>query len=95
MHQQIFKYLNVPKGQLIITQDGYFLPFEVLSKPSKRAEYLLNDYAISYTYSIQFLLKNLGENSFSFRYNGWVYIGIIGLLSLLGFWWYRKSSTGF
>ncbi len=68
IYQQIFRYLNVPKGRLIITQDGYFLPFEALSKSSKRAEYLLNDYAISYTYSFQFLLKNLGENSFSFSH---------------------------
>jgi CHAT domain-containing protein len=68
IYQQIFRYLNVPKGRLIITQDGYFLPFEALSKSSKRAEYLLNDYAISYTYSVQFLLKNLGQNSFSFSH---------------------------
>ena len=68
IYQQIFRYLNVPKGRLIITQDGYFLPFEALSKSSKRAEYLLHDYAISYTYSVQFLLKNLGENSFSFSH---------------------------
>jgi CHAT domain-containing protein/tetratricopeptide (TPR) repeat protein len=68
IYQQIFRYLNVPKGRLIITQDGYFLPFEALSKSSKRAEYLLNDYAISYTYSVQFLLKNLGEKSFSFSH---------------------------
>jgi CHAT domain-containing protein/tetratricopeptide (TPR) repeat protein len=68
IYQQIFRYLNVPKGRLIITQDGYFLPFEALSKSSKRAEYLLNDYAISYTYSVQFLLKNLGKNSFSFSH---------------------------
>lgn len=68
IYQQIFRYLNLPKGRLIITQDGYFLPFEALSKSSKRAEYLLNDYAISYTYSVQFLLKNLGEKSFSFSH---------------------------
>jgi CHAT domain-containing protein/tetratricopeptide (TPR) repeat protein len=68
IYQQIFRYLNVPKGRLIITQDGYFLPFEALSKSFKRAEYLLNDYAISYTYSVQFLLKNLGKNSFSFSH---------------------------
>ena len=68
IYQQIFRYLNVPKGRLIITQDGYFLPFEALSKSPKRAEYLLNDYAISYTYSVQFLLKNLSKNSFSFSH---------------------------
>jgi CHAT domain-containing protein/tetratricopeptide (TPR) repeat protein len=65
LYQQIFRYINIPKGRLIIAQDGFFLPFEALSKSAKNAEYLLNDYAISYTYSVQFLLKNLGESSFS------------------------------
>jgi hypothetical protein len=57
MGQQIFRYLNVPKGRLIITQDGCFLLFETLNKSSKKAECLLNDYAISYTYSLQFYWK--------------------------------------
>ncbi|PWK23338.1 CHAT domain-containing protein [Arcicella aurantiaca] len=65
LYQQIFRYINIPKGRLIIAQDGFFLPFEALSKSAKKAEYLLNDYAISYTYSVQFLLKNLSESSFS------------------------------
>ncbi len=65
LYQQLFKNLNPSAGRLIIAQDGYFLPFEALSKSAKKADYLLNDYAISYTYSVQFLLKNLGEKSFS------------------------------
>lgn len=65
LYQQLFKDLNPPKGRLIIAQDGYFLPFEALSKSAQKSDYLLQDYAISYTYSVQFLLKNLGEKSFS------------------------------
>ena len=65
LYQQLFKNLNPPKGRLIIAQDGYFLPFEALSKSAKKGDYLLQDYAISYTYSVQFLLKNLGKKAFS------------------------------
>jgi CHAT domain-containing protein/tetratricopeptide (TPR) repeat protein len=65
LYQQLFKDLNPPAGRLIIAQDGYFLPFEALSKSAQKSDYLLQDYAISYTYSVQFLLKNLGEKSFS------------------------------
>lgn len=65
LYQQLFKNIHPPTGRLIIAQDGYFIPFEALSKSAKKAEYLLQDYAISYTYSVQFLLKNLGKKSFS------------------------------
>lgn len=65
LYQQLFAKLGVPKGRVIIAQDGYFLPFEAMSKSAKRAEYLLKDYALSYTYSVQFLLKNMNNESFS------------------------------
>ena len=65
LYEQLFKDLNPKKGRLVIAQDGFFLPFEALSKSAKKAEYLLNDYAISYTYSVQFLLKNVSKKTFS------------------------------
>lgn len=65
LYQQLFAKLSMPKGRVIIAQDGYFLPFEAMSKSAKRAEYLLKDYALSYTYSVQFLLKNVSNESFS------------------------------
>ncbi|MCU0469267.1 MAG: CHAT domain-containing protein [Arcicella sp.] len=69
LYKQLFKYVDIPKGRLIIAQDGFFIPFEALSKSSEKAEYLLNDYAISYTYSVQFLLKNLQEKTFGLQHN--------------------------
>lgn len=68
LYRQLFTNIVLPKGRLIIAQDGFFIPFEALSKSAQKTSYLLNDYAISYTYSMQFLLKNLGEKSFSFRH---------------------------
>jgi CHAT domain-containing protein len=68
LYEQMFTNITIPKGRLIIAQDGFFIPFEALSKSAQNSNYLLNDYAISYTYSMQFLLKNLGEKSFSIRH---------------------------
>ena len=65
LYKQLFQNLSPLEGRLIIAQDNYFLPFEALSKSAEKGEYLLTNYAISYTYSIQFLLKNLGKKSFS------------------------------
>lgn len=64
IYQKLIKPLNIPKGHLVISQDGVFMPFEALSSSGTNAQYLLNDYAISYTYSGQFLLKKQAETKF-------------------------------
>lgn len=64
IYEQLIQSLHLPKGHLIISQDGVFMPFEALSTSATKAHYLLNDYAISYTYSGQFLLKNQNETTF-------------------------------
>ena len=64
IYQKLIKPLNLPKGHLIISQDGVFMPFEALSSSATSAQYLLKDYAISYTYSGQFLLKKQVETKF-------------------------------
>lgn len=64
IYQSLIEPLHLPKGRLIISQDGAFLPFEALSKAANRAEYMVNDYMISYTYSAQFLLKNQEKKGF-------------------------------
>ncbi|MCU0350948.1 MAG: tetratricopeptide repeat protein, partial [Flavobacterium sp.] len=62
--QNLVEPLNLPKGRVIISQDGVFLPFEALSKAANKAEFIVNDYMISYTYSAQFLLKNREKKGF-------------------------------
>ncbi|MES2797822.1 MAG: CHAT domain-containing protein [Bacteroidota bacterium] len=51
--------LNLPKGRIIISNDGQFIPFESMSKSAQKANYLVNDFAISYVYSANFLLQSL------------------------------------
>lgn len=64
LNNQLIRPLNIQKGHLIISQYNDFLPIEALMKSNKSGDYIIKDYAISYTYSAQFLLKNKSENSF-------------------------------
>ncbi|MFY7908968.1 MAG: CHAT domain-containing protein, partial [Emticicia sp.] len=64
LYQSLIAPLNLPNGRLIISQDGAFIPFEAISKSSNSPQYLLKDYAISYTYSVQFLMKNQEKYGF-------------------------------
>jgi CHAT domain-containing protein len=64
LYQHLIAPLCIPKGHLIISQDGAFLPFEALSSSASKWQYLLNEQAISYTYSAQFLLKNRPVSGF-------------------------------
>jgi CHAT domain-containing protein len=58
MYRTIFAPLNIPKGRLVISPDEYFIPYDaLLSDASNPTSFLLNDYAMSYTYSTQILLK--------------------------------------
>jgi CHAT domain-containing protein len=64
IYKNLIMPLNIPKGHLIISQDGAFIPFEALSKSANKPDYLLHDFMISYTYSAQFLLRNNAKNYF-------------------------------
>ncbi len=64
IYKSLVQPLSLPKGRLIISQDGVFLPFEALSKSATKPEYLLYKFAISYTYSAQFLLKDTQKTTF-------------------------------
>jgi CHAT domain-containing protein len=57
LYSLIFQGINIPAGRIIISPDGPVIPFEalVVSKPGETVRYLLQDYAISYAYSAQFL----------------------------------------
>jgi CHAT domain-containing protein len=65
---QIIKPLNLPKGRIIISYDGSFLPFETLSASATRPQYLLESNAISYAYSANLLLQNINNKNKSQNY---------------------------
>jgi CHAT domain-containing protein len=64
LNKQLIEPLNIQDGHLIISQDGIFLPFESFSKSPSSKSFLLENYAISYSYSAQFLTKNKTNSGF-------------------------------
>jgi CHAT domain-containing protein/tetratricopeptide (TPR) repeat protein len=68
LYQRLIAPLNLPKGRVIVSPDGVFVPFEslcsTLPKASESPQYLVNDFAFSYTYSANFLMKQQHNSSF-------------------------------
>ena len=62
LYRQLIAPLNLPAGRVIVSPDGSFVPFETLTRKSAEADYLIDDYAFSYTYSARLLLKEWGGN---------------------------------
>jgi CHAT domain-containing protein len=58
LYQALVKPINLPLRRVIVSSDGDFIPFETLSRNPLRADYLVKQYAFSYTYSLQGLLKD-------------------------------------
>ncbi len=63
LFQELFAPLGVPKGRVIISPDGAILPLDLLSRSPTRPDWLLGDYAFSYTYSAQFLIKQASRKA--------------------------------
>ena len=57
-YKQFVKPLTLPKGRVVISPDGIIVPFSALSFSGTQSQYLVRDYAFSYTYSAKFLNQN-------------------------------------
>ena len=57
LYQLIFSNQSLPGGRVIISPDGQYFPFEALVINQKPVTYLLNYYAVSYTYSARYLMN--------------------------------------
>ena len=60
----LFDGINLPTGRIIISPDGKNFPFEALVTSQNAGDpvYLIQDHAISYTYSARFLLNSFESN---------------------------------
>ncbi|PWT96344.1 MAG: hypothetical protein C5B52_16020, partial [Bacteroidetes bacterium] len=58
LYQIIFDDNRLPPGRIIISPGGNYFPFECLITREKPLRYMVQDYAISYTYSARYLLGN-------------------------------------
>ncbi|MBD0333520.1 MAG: CHAT domain-containing protein [Chitinophagaceae bacterium] len=61
----IFQSAPVPNGRVIISPDGLNFPFEslIVTHNSSSPVYFLNDHAVSYTYSVRYLLNSFASNT--------------------------------
>ena len=59
IYKKLFDPLKIKTARLIISQDDHFIPFEALiPDPAAPSDYLLKQYAITYTYSVGYLMQN-------------------------------------
>lgn len=59
LYEAIFGDLTLENNRLIISLDDVLFPFDVLlTDPKNPSSFLLSEYAISYTYSADYLIKN-------------------------------------
>lgn len=58
LYGQLMAPLGLPKGRVLVSPDGYFIPFEALSRSATQLDYAVKDYAFSYEYSVSLLLKS-------------------------------------
>lgn len=55
--REFFEKLAVPNGRVLVSPDGAVVPLDVLSRSTTQPDWLLGDYAFSYTYSARVLVK--------------------------------------
>ena len=59
IYKKLFAPLKITTTRLIVSQDDHFIPFEALiPDPAAPSDYLLKQYAITYTYSVGYLMQN-------------------------------------
>ena len=59
VYKKLFDPLKIKTPRLIISQDDHFIPFEALiPDPAAPSDYLLKQYAITYAYSVGYLMQN-------------------------------------
>lgn len=70
VYQTLFKPLDLPPGRVILCTDNFLFPFEALSEDDKGSRFLINDYAFSYVYSAENLLRSFESKAASGNFVG-------------------------
>ncbi len=58
LYQLLLSPLHLPEGRVMVSPDGFFLPFEALSRSATTPDYLVNRFAFSYVYSVNRMLTD-------------------------------------
>lgn len=71
LYLNLFSHLNVPKGRVIVSQDGHYIPFEaLLSDTATQTAYLARQYVFSYVQTLRILMKNKAQKNVSSDFLG-------------------------
>src|SRR4029077_8546094 len=73
LYQLLFKDINLPAGRIIISPDGKYFPFEALATNLRPLNSLLDDHAVTYTYSARYLLNDFSTST---AFNSYAFMGI-------------------
>ncbi|HEX4849337.1 MAG TPA: CHAT domain-containing tetratricopeptide repeat protein [Puia sp.] len=66
LYQLIFNHVELPSGRIIISPDGPYFPFEAMvTTISNEPAFLLDNHAISYTYSARYLMNEFSNDETS------------------------------
>lgn len=88
LYNNLIKPLNIPTKRILISQDEHFIPFEALiPDTTARSKFLIEEYAISYTYSASYLMKTGKKEVVGDRWLGVTpvtYSSTLGLFPLPG-----------
>ncbi|GAB3946906.1 hypothetical protein GCM10028805_18210 [Spirosoma harenae] len=67
LYQQLLAPLSLKPGRVIISPDGVLLPFDALSVSANRPDFLVNQFAFSYAYSVNRLFRETTTNAWFSR----------------------------
>jgi CHAT domain-containing protein len=84
LYQLVFENSNLPAGRIIISPGGKYFPFEALVTNIQQPTYFIEDHAVSYTYSVRYLLNNFTNSSQGQNFLGFAPVQFSNFPSLPG-----------
>ena len=82
IYKKLFELLQIPKGNVAICTDNFFIPFEALCSDDKGKDFLLNDYNFSYVYSARSLMKPFATKAASGDFIGFAPVSFSSSLAV-------------
>ncbi len=82
IYKKLFEPLHIPKGNVAICTDNFFIPFEALCSDDKGKDFLLNDYNFSYVYSARSLMKPFTTRAASGNFIGFAPVSFSSSLAV-------------
>ncbi len=63
LYNLLLRPLHLPPGRVVISPDGFFLPFDALSHSATSPQYAVQTYAFSYAYALSHLIRDTDGGS--------------------------------